>query len=224
MTKKAVVLFSGGLDSTTVLAIAKAENYEIHALSVVYGQKHIAEMNAAKAIAKSFDVKQHLVMELPLYHLQSSSLISDELNVNDYSASSDIPNTYVPARNTVFLSLALGLAEEIGANDIFIGVSAIDYSGYPDCRSEYIHAFETMANLATKAGVNGEKLHIHTPLIQLSKAETVLEGLRLGVDYSKTVSCYRADRQGRACGRCDSCMLRKQGFIDANVDDPTVYC
>ncbi len=221
--KKAVVLFSGGLDSTTVLAIARDQGYEVYPLSFAYGQRHSAELAAASHIASDFRCADHQIVNLDLSYLQTSALINKDLDVPDYKGDKDIPITYVPARNTVLLSIALGYAESIAANDIFIGVSAIDYSGYPDCRPEYIKAFEEMANLATKAAVEGTRVHIHTPLIHLSKAETIQQGLSLGVDYAMTVSCYQASEAGLACGRCDSCALRQQGFTDAGVADPTRY-
>lgn len=220
--KKAVVLFSGGLDSTTCLAIAKAEGYKPYALSFDYGQKHRAELNAAKKIAQKQQI-EHQTISLSIGELGGSALTDQQLTVPNYNATNAIPTTYVPARNTVFLSIALGWAEILGAFDIFIGVSAIDYSGYPDCRSEFIQAFEKTANLATKAGVEGQKFTIHTPLIHLSKAQTIQKGHALGVDYSQTVSCYRLDESGLACGKCDSCILRKKGFDAAKVPDVTRY-
>ncbi len=220
--KKAVVLVSGGLDSTTVLAIAKDQGFECYALSFDYGQRHVAELNAANKIAASYNLIEHRIIKLDLGQLGGSALTDTNIDVPD-APSEGIPVTYVPARNTLFLSYALAWAEVLGANDIFIGVNAVDYSGYPDCRPEYIHAFEQMARLATKAGVEGAELHIHTPLIELSKASIIHEGTRLGVDYAMTVSCYMADEEGRACGVCDSCRFRKEGFAAAKVPDPTLY-
>lgn len=220
--KKAVVLLSGGLDSATCLALAKAEGYQPVALSFDYGQRHHAELAAARRVAAAFGVADHRILRLDLGAIGGSALTDASIAVPTES-STGIPVTYVPARNTVFLSFALGLAEVMAADDIFIGVNAVDYSGYPDCRPEFIQAFERMANLATKAGVEGHRMHIHTPLIALSKAEIIRSGLRLGVDYALTVSCYQADAEGRACGRCDSCRLRRQGFADAGVADPTRY-
>jgi len=222
-TKKAVVLISGGLDSRTVLAIAQKQGYSCHALSFDYGQRHTAELHAAHKIAVDCGVPHQQVTLNIGEFLTSSALTNTEIDVPAYTGTQDIPVTYVPARNTVFLSIALGLAEVIGARDIFIGVSSVDYSNYPDCRPDYIKAFQKMADLATKAGVEGHGVTIHTPLIELSKAETILAGLELGVDYSQTISCYQADEQGRACGYCDSCTLRKKGFIEANIPDSTRY-
>jgi len=221
--KKAVILFSGGLDSTTCLAYATSKGYECYALSFNYGQKHSSELNAAKKIAKKLNVKQHEVIELLLGSLGTSALTDKNLAIPNYKGTSSIPVTYVPARNTIMLSIALGWAETLDADAIFIGVSAVDYSGYPDCRPEYIEAFRTMANKATKRGVEGSPVRIETPLIHLSKAETTKLGLSLGVDYSETVSCYKATIDGLACGKCDSCHLRKKGFEDANIIDPTRY-
>lgn len=222
MHKKAIVLVSGGLDSTTVLAIARDQGFECYALSFDYGQRHVVELSAAKSIAASYHVAEHRVIQLDLGQLGGSALTDRSIDVPSVP-SEGIPVTYVPARNTLFLSYALAWAEVIKADDIFIGVNAVDYSGYPDCRPEYIQAFQQMANIATRAGVEGAKLTIHTPLIELSKAEIIHEGLRLGVDYSHTVSCYQANTDGRACGVCDSCRFRKEGFIAAKVDDPTRY-
>ena len=220
--KKAVILFSGGLDSTTCLAIAKSESFECHALSCNYGQKHVAELTAAKRIASYFKVN-HTIIDLPNVQFSGSALTDNQVHVPDYSSNNGIPVTYVPARNTIFLSFALAFAEVLKANDIFIGVSAIDYSGYPDCRPEYIQAFQKLANLATKAGVEEGNIRIQTPLISLTKAQTIKLGTQLGVDYSMTVSCYKATADGRACGKCESCALRKKGFADAMVSDATVY-
>lgn len=221
--KKAVILLSGGLDSTTCLAYAHKQGFDCHALSFNYGQKNVAELNAARLIASKFNAK-HTIFNLDIGQFGASALTDTTLQVPDYDdANSSIPITYVPARNTVFLSIALARAESLNANDIFIGVSAIDYSGYPDCRPEYIKAFQTLANLATKLGVEENGITIHTPLITLSKAETIKLGHSLGVDYSITLSCYQPDEQGLACGKCDSCMLRKKGFAESMVSDPTAY-
>jgi 7-cyano-7-deazaguanine synthase len=222
MSKKAVVLLSGGLDSATALAIAREQGYECYALSMEYGQRHAAELQAARRIAESLGVKEHQVMPIALDRFGGSALTDQEIDVPEQGGEG-IPVTYVPARNTVFLSLALGWAEVLGARDIFIGVNAVDYSGYPDCRPEFIETFENLVNLATKAGVEGERIHIHAPLIQLTKAEIIRKGTDLGLDYGLTVSCYQADDQGRACGRCDSCALRAQGFKEAGIADPTPY-
>jgi 7-cyano-7-deazaguanine synthase len=220
--KKAVVLISGGLDSTTALAIARSEGYDCYTLSFDYGQRHKSELIAAERTAKALGSCEHKVIQLDLRSIGGSALTDDKIAVPEQETQG-IPITYVPARNTVFLSIALGWAEVLGAQDIFIGVNAVDYSGYPDCRAEYINAFETMANLATKAGVEGHHLQIRTPLIHLTKAEIIQQGIQLGVDYSLTVSCYQADLAGRACGKCDSCRLRKLGFVQARIEDPTVY-
>ncbi|GAA1541631.1 7-cyano-7-deazaguanine synthase QueC [Kribbella lupini] len=226
MSRKAVVLLSGGLDSTTVLAHAKAEGYETFALSFRYGQRHVIELEAARRVAAAQVVAGHVVCDIDLRLFGGSALTADVQVPKHASAgevTEDIPITYVPARNTVFLSFALAYAEVLGASDIFIGVSAVDYSGYPDCRPEYIAAYEAMANLATRAGVEGKKLTIHTPLINLTKAETVELGLSLGVDYSLTSSCYDPDDTGAPCGHCDSCLLRLRGFKEAGTSDPLVY-
>jgi 7-cyano-7-deazaguanine synthase len=225
--KKAVILSSGGLDSTTVMAIAKEAGFDLYSLSFDYGQRHVFELQAAKRVAEVFQVKAHLVIKTDLTLIGGSAL-TDSIDVpkdrRTDTHTDDIPVTYVPARNTIFLSYALAWSEVLQAPDIFIGVNAIDYSGYPDCRPEYIHAFETMANLATKAGVEGVfTVKIHTPLIQMTKAEIILEGSRLNVDYGLTHSCYDPDDQGRACGKCDSCNLRRKGFEAAKVNDPTIY-
>jgi 7-cyano-7-deazaguanine synthase len=228
MSQKAVVLLSGGLDSATVLAIAKTEGYEIHPLSFRYGQRHEREIAAAKKIAASLGAaEEHLIIEFNLRAIGGSAL-TDDIDVpksrSREEISHGIPATYVPARNTIFLSFGLALAEKIGAGDIFFGANQLDYSGYPDCREEYIRAFETMANLATKAGVEGKaKIKIHTPLIQLTKAEIIKQGLELGVDYSLTWSCYDPTAEGLACGRCDSCQLRLKGFKEAGLKDPIRY-
>ncbi|WP_298336967.1 7-cyano-7-deazaguanine synthase QueC [Ferrimicrobium sp.] len=222
----AVVLLSGGLDSTTVLAIAQHQGYDPHALSFDYGQRHSIELRAARRVAQSMGVVNHVITTIDL-RIFGGSALTDDIGVphhRDLGELSDtIPTTYVPARNTIFLSFALALAETIGSSDIFIGVNALDYSGYPDCRPEYIGAYETMANLATKAGVEGEQhLRIHTPLIELPKAEIIKLGLSLGVDYSITHSCYDPDLQGAPCGTCDSCLLRTKGFSEAGLDDPAL--
>ena len=221
--KKAIILLSGGLDSTTCLAVAKSEGYECYAMSFNYEQKHNSELIAAKKIAAYFNVAKHEVVTLSIGHLGGSALTDDLISIPDYSGEKEIPTTYVPARNTIFLSIALGWAEILNAEKIFIGVSAVDYSGYPDCRPEYIAAFQNLANLATVAGVHGEKIKIETPLIHLSKSETIKLGNTLGVDYSLTVSCYRADENGKACGKCDSCSYRKRGFAEAGIADGTKY-
>lgn len=222
MMKKAVVLLSGGLDSATVLAIAKAEGYECHALSFDYGQRHGAELEAAHRVADYFGVKDRKLIRIGLDAIGGSALTDASIAVPD-RPQEGIPVTYVPARNTVFLAFALGWAEVLGSTDIFIGVNAIDYSGYPDCRPEYIAAFQHLAKLATKAGVEGAEFRIHTPLIQLSKGEIIRRGADLGVDYALTVSCYSADAEGRACGVCDACRLRAAGFAAAGIPDPTRY-
>lgn len=224
--KKAVVLLSGGLDSATTLAIAKSQGYDCYALSFDYGQKHRAELAASKRVAQANGVAEHYIVPVPLTQWGGSALTNDKIAVPEYREdknTQEIPSTYVPARNTIFLSIALGAAEAVGAYDIFIGASQVDYSGYPDCRGEYFVAFEHLARLATKKGVEGETFHIHTPLLNLNKAQTILTGLSLGVDYAMTVSCYRADEAGRACGMCDSCSLRKKGFLEAGVKDVTHY-
>ena len=221
--KNAIVLLSGGLDSTTCLAYAKSKGYECFALSFNYGQRHSTELNAAKKIAAKFGVK-HIIVDLPISQFGGSALTDKNVAVPEQNNNQDdIPVTYVPARNTIFLSFALGWAETLNASDIFIGVSSVDYSGYPDCRPEYIQAFQKLANLATKVGVEEGNIHIQTPLISLSKADTIKLGMELGVDYQMTVSCYQANDQGHACGKCDSCHLRKKGFTDANANDATLY-
>jgi 7-cyano-7-deazaguanine synthase len=223
MIRKAVVLYSGGLDSTTCLAIAGAEGYEPYAMSFAYGQRHRVELRMAEENAKAMGAVEHLVVDFDLRRIGGSALTS-EIEVPKSGVGKDIPVTYVPARNTIFLSFALGWAEVLGAFDIFIGVNALDYSGYPDCRPEYIAAFENMANLATKAAVEGAGHYtIHTPLINMTKAEIIRKGLDLGVDYGKTHSCYDPDPDGLACGRCDSCRLRLKGFAEAGEKDPAKY-
>ncbi|MBI5041202.1 MAG: 7-cyano-7-deazaguanine synthase QueC [Gammaproteobacteria bacterium] len=222
MQAKAVVLLSGGLDSATVLAMARAQGFACYALSLDYGQRHATELAAAKRVAAALGVVEHKTIALDLTQIGGSALTDPSIAVPE-TPSTGIPVTYVPARNTVFLSLALGWAEVLGAQDIFIGVNAVDYSGYPDCRPEYIAAFERLANLATRAGVEGMPFRINAPLIEMSKAEIIQTGMRLGVDYALTLSCYAADSDGRACGRCDSCRLRAAGFAHAGVADPTRY-
>ena len=222
--KKAVVLLSGGLDSATCLAIAKNDDYLCYALSFDYGQKHRVELEAAKKIAKKFNVQQHEIVSLSIGSLGGSALTDHQIDVPNYHESNKIPATYVPARNTVFLSIALGWAEIIDAEAIFIGATAVDYSGYPDCRPEYIAAFQNLANLATKSAIEGKAIQIKAPLIHLSKAEIIQAGNKLGVDYTLTVSCYRANAKGEACGECDSCFLRKKGFVEAKLADQTKYC
>ena len=226
-TKRAVVLASGGLDSTTVMAIAKQQGYRVYSLSFDYGQRHSFELQAAKRVAELMRVSEHLVLELDLTKFGASALTDDipvPKSPDGNIKTDEIPVTYVPARNTIFLSLALAWAETLNSSDIFIGVNALDYSGYPDCRPEYIKAFEHMANLATKASVEGGlKLKIHTPLINMTKAQIIRKGMELGVDYAVTHSCYDPSPEGLACGYCDSCILRKKGFMEAGVEDPTKY-
>jgi 7-cyano-7-deazaguanine synthase len=221
-TGRAVVLLSGGMDSATTLAIAADQGYEVYALSFRYGQRHSAELDAAMSLAHMFGAAEHKIVDLDLSSIGGSALTDMDIAVPT-EPGEGIPVTYVPARNTIFLSIALGWAEVLGSTDIFIGVNAVDYSGYPDCRQEFIRAYEKMANLATKAGVEGHKLTIHTPLIELTKADIILRGQDLGLDYRVTVSCYAADEQGRACGVCDACRLRRKGFEDAGVADQTIY-
>jgi 7-cyano-7-deazaguanine synthase len=225
--KKAVVLSSGGIDSTTAMAMAKNEGFEIYSLSFFYGQRHAVELEAAQKVADALGAAEHLVINIDLKKIGGSSL-TDDMDVpkakDEPAMSHEIPVTYVPARNTIFLSFALAWAEVLKCSDIFIGVNAIDYSGYPDCRPEYIEAFEHMANLATKAGVEGiTKIKIRTPLIRLTKAQIIKKGIELGIDYSVTHSCYDPSPQGLACGKCDSCFLRKKGFKEAGVEDPARY-
>ncbi len=222
MTKKAIILLSGGLDSVTVLAMAKQQGYSIYALSFDYGQKHNAELASAHRIAQNYQVLEHKVITLGLGSISGSALTDEALTV-PVTPQEGIPVTYVPARNTIFLSFALGWAEVIDAHDIFIGVNAVDYSGYPDCRPKFIEAFQALANLATKAGVEGHEIKVHAPLINMSKGEIILQGTQLGVDYAKTVSCYAASPEGFACGECDACRLRKIGFEQASIADPTPY-
>ncbi len=226
-TKRAVVLLSGGLDSATVLAIARSQGYELHALSFRYGQRHVFELDAARRVAASIGVVGHRIAEIDL-RVFGGSALTDEIEVPKGRSTDDmahgIPITYVPARNTIFLSFALAWGEVLGSSDIFIGVNALDYSGYPDCRPEFIAAFEKMANLATKAGVEGRQaLKIHTPLISMSKAEIIREGIQLGVDYGLTSSCYDPSATGQPCGECDSCLLRKKGFRENRIEDPLEY-
>lgn len=220
--KRAVVLLSGGLDSATTLAIARDRGYACHCLSLDYSQRHRAELTAAARVAQMLGAAQHKTIALDLGSFGGSALTDDGIAVPT-SPSAGIPVTYVPARNTILLSLALAWAEVLRAQDIFIGANAVDYSGYPDCRPEYLAAFEHMANLATKAAVEGARLTLHAPLIDLSKADIIRRGSALGVDFAQTVSCYQADDLGRACGQCDSCRLRKKGFLDAGIADPTPY-
>ncbi|WP_374403390.1 7-cyano-7-deazaguanine synthase QueC [Niveibacterium sp.] len=221
--RRAVVLLSGGLDSATCLAIARAEGFTPYALSVSYGQRHAAELQAAARVAAALGAREHRTAQVDLGQFGGSALTDAAIAVPTGGIEAGIPVTYVPARNTVMLSLALGWAEVLGANDIYVGVNAVDYSGYPDCRPEFIAAFEAMANLATKVGVEGARMHIHAPLIELSKAQIVQRGVALGVDYGITVSCYQADDEGRACGECDACRLRRAGFEAAGLADPTRY-
>ena len=220
---KAVILLSGGLDSTTVLAIAKEQNYDCYALSFDYGQKQRSELESSIAIAKKSNVIEHRIMKISLNDIGGSALTDKDISVPKFSDRDDIPITYVPARNTIFLSFALAWAEVVDCQTIFIGVNALDYSGYPDCRPEFIEAFETMANFATKQSVEGDKIQIKTPLINMTKAEIIKKGHSLGVDYSETTSCYDANSLGEACGECDACVLRKNGFSSASVEDPTKY-
>lgn len=222
VSKKAIILLSGGLDSLTTLAIAKQQGFKCYALHVIYGQRHASETHAAKKIADFHQVESFRQINIDMSWLKSSALTNHSLTIPE-QRTDGIPVTYVPARNTIMMSLAVAWAETVVANDIFLGVNAVDYSGYPDCRPEYIQAYETMVNLGIKSAVEGEPFHIHTPLIQLSKEDIILQGLMLGVDYSMSVSCYQADADGRACGKCDSCDLRQKGFEKAGVKDPTLY-
>lgn len=221
--KKAVILLSGGLDSTTSLAIAKSQGFDCYTLSFDYGQKQKSELDSAADIARIFAVTEHKVMKISLSDIGGSALTDKNIAVPKFKQSNEIPITYVPARNTIFLSYSLAWSEVLLCQDIFIGVNALDYSGYPDCRQEYIDAFETMANLATKQSVEGQKTTIHTPLIKLNKAQIIKKGLTLGVDYSKTTSCYQSNSKGEACGICDACEYRKLGFNEAGIKDPTRY-
>ena len=217
-----MILLSGGLDSLTTLAIAKQQGFKCYALHVIYGQRHASETHAAKKIADFHQVESFRQINIDMSWLKSSALTNHSLTIPE-QRTDGIPVTYVPARNTIMMSLAVAWAETVEANDVFLGVNAVDYSGYPDCRPEYIKAYETMVNLGIKSAVEGEPFHIHTPLIQLSKEDIILKGLMLGVDYSMSVSCYQADADGRACGKCDSCDLRQKGFEKAGVKDPTLY-
>ncbi|HGC5902190.1 TPA: 7-cyano-7-deazaguanine synthase QueC [Legionella pneumophila] len=221
--KKAVVLLSGGLDSTTCLALAKSQGFACYALSFSYGQRHSAELCAATRIAKHMGAADHKIVTLDIALFGGSALTDASIEVPEFKESPEIPVTYVPARNTIFLAMALGYAESIGARDIFIGASSVDYSHYPDCRPEFIESFQSLANLATKAGIEGDRFTINAPLQYLSKVQTIQLGTELGVDYGLTVSCYQANEAGEACGQCDSCTFRKQGFKSAGVDDPTRY-
>lgn len=221
--KKAVILLSGGLDSATCLALAADQGYECHAISFNYGQKQVCELKASEEIAKSYNASHKIIEITCLGEIARSALTQDDMDIPDYDGSGEIPVTYVPARNTVFLTMALAYAESIEAEAIFIGASSLDYSGYPDCRPEYFEQFQKLINLATKAGVNGQTIQVKTPLVSLNKAQTIDLGLKLGVDYSKTITCYRANSKGEACGTCDSCFLRKKGFDEAEIADPTIY-
>jgi 7-cyano-7-deazaguanine synthase len=225
--KPAVVLLSGGMDSAVVLAIAREQGFACHALSVAYGQRHTSELAAAARVAGALGAAAHKTVDVDLRSIGGSALTDDAIGVpldhDGHAIGAGIPATYVPARNTIMLSVALGWAEVLGASDLFCGVNAVDYSGYPDCRPEFIAAFEALANLATRAGVEGAGIRVHAPLQRMSKADIVREGLRLGVDFAQTVSCYQADAEGRACGHCDACRLRADGFAAAGVDDPTRY-
>lgn len=227
MSNKAVVLLSGGLDSATALAVARSRGFACHALSVDYGQRHRVELERAAAVAKALGAVEHRTVKLDLRQIGGSALTADVAVPKDRTAddmSHGVPVTYVPARNTILLGLALGYAEVVGAFDLFIGANVLDYSGYPDCRPEFLSAFEGLANLATKAGTEGAgRFRVHSPLLKLTKAEIIREGTKLGVDYGQTLSCYDPDATGRACGRCDSCLLRKKGFAEAGVPDPTPY-
>ncbi len=223
--RKAVVLVSGGMDSAVTLAMARAQGFVCHALSVAYGQRHASELVAAARVAATLGAVEHKTVTVDLRSIGGSALTADIAVPEHFDShgESEIPVTYVPARNTIMVSVALGWADTLGSNDLFCGVNAVDYSGYPDCRPAFIEAFERLANVATKAGVEGQTLRVHAPLIRMSKADIVREGSRLGVDFSATVSCYQADADGRACGHCDACVLRARGFADAGVADPTHY-
>jgi len=224
--RKAVVLVSGGMDSAVTIAIAREQGYQVHALSVAYGQRHSSELAAAERVARTLGAVEHKTVVVDLRSIGGSALTADidvPTDLTNSAGDAEIPITYVPARNTIMLSIALGWAEVLGAADIFCGVNAVDYSGYPDCRPAFIEAFERLANVATKAGVEGAALRIHAPLMRMSKADIAREGQRLGVDFAQTVSCYQADAQGRACGHCDACRLRAEGFRAAGLPDPTRY-
>ena len=225
--RPAVVLVSGGMDSAVVLAIAREAGFDAHALSVRYGQRHTSELDAAARVANALGARAHKTVHVDLRSIGGSALTDTGIDVptdaDGHVIGQGIPSTYVPARNTIMLSVALGWAEVLGATDLFCGVNAVDYSGYPDCRPEFVDAFEQLANLATKAGAEGSRFRVHAPLMRMSKAQIVQEGLRLGVDFAQTVSCYQADDDGRACGHCDACRLRAQGFAEAGVPDPTRY-
>ena len=224
--RKAVILSSGGLDSTTVMAMARDAGFILYSLSFRYGQRHVIELQAAEQVARVFDAQQHLVLPLDLAAIGGSSLTSEQPVPKDQPVddpAQQIPSTYVPARNTIFLSYALAWAEVLGSRDIFLGVNAVDYSGYPDCRPEFVRAFTSLANVATRAGVSGDRFAIHAPLLEMTKADIIRTGTRLGVDYALTHSCYDPDDAGRACGHCDSCLLRRKGFYEAGVSDPTQY-
>ncbi|MBV2210034.1 MAG: 7-cyano-7-deazaguanine synthase QueC [Thermomonas sp.] len=224
--KKAVVLVSGGMDSAVVLAMAREQGFETYALSVRYGQRHTSELDAAARVAKMLGASEHKTVHVDLRSIGGSALTDDiavPTEADGHVIGQGIPSTYVPARNTIMLSVALGWAEVLGSTDLFCGVNAVDYSGYPDCRPEFVAGFEQLANLATKAGVEGSRFRVHAPLMALSKADIAKEGIRLGVDFAQTVSCYQADEDGLACGHCDACRLRAQGFEDAKISDPTRY-
>jgi 7-cyano-7-deazaguanine synthase len=223
MKPRAIVLLSGGLDSATVLAMANAQGFDTYALSMRYGQRHSSELDAARRVAAALGARRHEIVDLDLRRFGGSALTDDALAVPTDGADTGIPITYVPARNTIMLSLALGWAEAVGGRDLFFGANAVDYSGYPDCRPEYVAAYEALANLATKAGVEGERIRVHAPIIDMTKAQIIQAGVKLGVDYGMTVSCYQADEQGRACAVCDSCRIRRAGFEAAGVPDPTRY-
>jgi len=220
--KKAIVLSSGGIDSTTAMAIAKAENYELYSLTFDYGQRHKVEIESAKKVADFFCVKEHKIIVIGLGEIGGSAL-TDKIDVPTDNTSDKIPVTYVPARNTIFLAIALAWAEVVGSNDIFIGANTVDYSGYPDCRTEYLKTFENLANLGTKAGIKGKKIKIHAPLLRMSKAEIIKKGIELGINYSITWSCYNPRTDDKACGKCDSCKFRLKGFLEAGYKDPVKY-
>lgn len=223
-SRKAVVLVSGGMDSAVTIAIAREQGYQVHALSVAYGQRHSAELEASERVSRLLGAVEHKTVQVDLRAIGGSALTADiDVPLDQESGEQGIPVTYVPARNTIMLSIALGWAEVLGSSDIWCGVNAVDYSGYPDCRPAFIEAFEQLANVATKAGVEGAGIRIHAPLMRMSKADIAREGQRLGVDFAETVSCYQADAQGRACGHCDACRLRAEGFKAAGLPDPTRY-